>query len=32
MWEKMTNYIRKVAPVVCEATKGSGGEVKDTWW
>jgi len=32
MWEKMATNIRKVASEVCEVTKGSGGEAKDTWW
>ena len=28
----MATNIRKVASKVCGVTKGSGGEVKDTWW
>jgi hypothetical protein len=32
MGEKKATCIRKVALEVCEATKGSEGEAKDTWW
>ena len=31
MWEKMATNIRKVASEVCEVTKESGREAKDTW-
>jgi hypothetical protein len=32
MWEKMATCIRKVAAELLGVTKGSGCDLKDSWW